>query len=101
MYHKYDTASALINGMLTLEKFRCHVNTAIALVCQAVKKLKVAQMKRLYVVALRPHTHTHVHTYVCASTYVPPTHTHAHYRKAPVIPVSSCSISSHSLTVTA
>ena len=76
--HKYDIASALINGVLTLEMFRCHVNTAIALLCQAVKKLKLAQMERLYVAALRPHTHTCTHTCVCMHICAPPRHTHAH-----------------------
>ena len=79
----------MINGILTLEMFRCPVNTTIALVCQAVKKLKVAQMERLYVAALRPHTHTHTYTRVCVHAHMcSPRHTHAHDQKAPVIPVS-------------
>lgn len=69
--------------MLTLEKFRCHVNTAIALVCQAVKKLKVAQMKRLYVVALRPHTHTRTHVCVCVHQHMCPPDTLMHITGKP------------------
>lgn len=48
--------------------------------CQAVKKLKVAQMERLHVEALRPHRHTHTraHMNIC-----PLTHTLTHMPRKP------------------